>query len=85
MKLEKPRRSAYASRPDYDRILQEFEASDSVDALDILIEKERAVIETFPEGWEHLILSEYDYRRKDLLNQQERSANHALTGADWQL
>jgi len=79
MNLEKPRRSAYASRPDYDELLTELASCDHPDAVDILMRDRADLIQTFPESWEEFIEGEAAYRKTELQDQINREAQNAFT------
>lgn len=75
MQLERPRNSAYASRADYQRLLDEFSACDSIDAIDILMSAEKQTISLFPESWEELILNEYQRQRQRIIDAHMENMN----------
>lgn len=75
MELKPPRQSAYASRPNYARLLEEFKACDSVDAIDILMNIERQTIERFPESWEEELNAEYTFHRARIEKAQMEKQN----------
>ena len=84
MKLDAPRKSAYASRSEYERILEEIKCCDSIDAADILQQNESAVIKTFPESWEETIGMEFNHKRNTLKDARQEK-DYASARADRQL